>query len=67
MRAPDFSLSYPSGAKAIEIVGVEGDVFEYLRLAPAMLSMAIGQLSKLQPLINDFYDIYTKIKKLEQK
>jgi len=64
MKAPDIKLHYPSGAKALEITGIDATFMEYLQLGPAFLNITFDQVPKLQPLINDFYDIYQKIKKM---
>jgi hypothetical protein len=64
MRFPDITLNYPNGKKAVEVVGVDGNIMEHIRLGSALINIGLKQVPKLQPLINDFYDIYTKVNNL---
>jgi hypothetical protein len=64
MKFPDIKLSYPNGNLAIEIAGVDATLGEALTLAPALTNLALRELPKLQPLVNDFYNMYTTIKRL---
>lgn len=64
MKFPDISLNYPSGSVALEIKGIDAEIMESIQLGSGFLSLAVTKLPKLQPLINDFYEIYTKVKAL---
>ena len=66
MRFPDIRMHYPNGAPAIEIVGIDGGLLEHIKLGSGMLDLTIKQLPRLQPLINDFYEIYTKVEALKK-
>lgn len=66
MRFPNIGMHYPNGQKAIEIVGIEGGIMEHIKLGSGLLDISIKQLPKLQPLVNDFYEIYMKVHQLSK-
>jgi hypothetical protein len=62
MKAPDISLNYPNGSRALEITGVDVDnIGDLIKLGTGFTSIFVTKLPKLQPLINDFYEIYKSI------
>jgi hypothetical protein len=65
MRAPDVTLNYPNGGIALEIKGIEANPIEYITLGRGFMGIVVNKIGRLQPLINDFYQIYMKVKALE--
>ncbi|MHB8153778.1 MAG: hypothetical protein ACYDG3_12085 [Bacillati bacterium] len=60
-------MHYPNGNRAIEVVGIEGGVLEHIELGRGLINISLKQLPKLQPLVNDFYEVYMKVKAMEGK
>lgn len=66
MRFPNIAMHYPNGQKAVEVVGIDGGILEHIRLGSGLLDITIKQLPKLQPLVNDFYEVYMKVQALSK-
>lgn len=64
MKIPDIKLNYPNGSKALEVTGIDGTLFEHIALGRGMMHIMFDELPKLQPLIDNFYQMYQKIKKV---
>lgn len=62
MKFPDIKLNYPSGALAIEIIGVDSNIPESLQFGKSMLDLAFREIPRLQPLVNEFYEMYMRLR-----